>query len=43
MVKAHFLFLVAITSGFLLTIQLIALQYLLRQATIEEPTQWVRI
>ncbi len=31
MVKAHLLFLVGITSAFLLTVQLIALQYLVHQ------------
>ena len=34
MVKAHFLFIISITSGFLLTIQLIALQYLIRQVSV---------
>ncbi|KAH9406155.1 hypothetical protein TYRP_013757 [Tyrophagus putrescentiae] len=43
MVKAHLLFLVGITSAFLLTVQLIALQYLVHQGTIEEPAQWKRL
>ncbi len=34
MVKAHLLFLVGITSAFLLTVQLIALQYLVHQVRL---------
>lgn len=40
MVKVHFLFIIFITSAFLLTIQLIALQYLLGKGNVQEPPTW---
>ncbi|OTF81255.1 hypothetical protein BLA29_007870, partial [Euroglyphus maynei] len=40
MVKTSFVFLICVLSGFLLTIQLIAFKFLIKQAKIEEPTAW---
>ncbi|CAG2121035.1 unnamed protein product, partial [Medioppia subpectinata] len=40
MVKTHLLFMICIVSGFLLTLQLISLQLLVRKGQIQEKSSW---